>query len=185
VTEGQGEGLDLTGVAREHRAPSAQRPWWLSAGGVAAGLALAAPAAVDGRWGSAAFWGCLAAVQVVLALAPPQVVLVLLDEGALHVRRGLRLRRVPWDDVAQVLVQGRWEDASTAVLRDGQRLRLAGLPREDADRLAAALERSRPDVPRRPEPSPRRVAPRPPAAPGQVPPEDLDWEGPLRRGPHR
>lgn len=174
------ERLDLAGIAPEHRAPATTTPRWLSATVLGCGATLLVAAVLQGHWGNAGVWVVLLLPQAAQLVAPFRPVLVRVHEDALHVRRGLRLRRVPWGDVAQVLVQGRWDEASTAVLRDGQHLRLPGLPREDADRLAAALERSRPDVPRSPDPSPRRVAVSPPVAP-----EDFDWEGPFRRGPGR
>jgi len=60
---------------------------------------------------------------------------------------GLRFRRflktgplISWTQVREVQVQGRWQEQSTLILRDGLLLPLTGMPTNDAQRLADALQ---------------------------------------------
>ncbi|WP_369056600.1 PH domain-containing protein [Kineococcus terrestris] len=91
-------------------------------------------------------------VDVVLSIV--QLVLVVLylgvhfvwTPGTLLSTEGVRVRNgfpgarlTPWDQVREVQVQGRWQDANRLVLQDGRRKRLIGVPAEDARRLADAL----------------------------------------------
>jgi hypothetical protein len=69
---------------------------------------------------------------------------VLLSADGLAVRRFLRTPPpVPWNDALEVQVQTRWQDHSTAVLRNTTTLALVGVPAEDAQRLADALNAAR------------------------------------------
>jgi len=59
---------------------------------------------------------------------------------------GLRFRRflttgplVTWEQVRDVQLQGRWQEQSSLVLRDGSLLPLVGMPPDDARRLADAV----------------------------------------------
>ncbi|MGI4893855.1 MAG: hypothetical protein ACRYF3_01935 [Janthinobacterium lividum] len=56
------------------------------------------------------------------------------------VRRGGRWRQYLWTQVREVKVQTRWTDVSLLVLHDGRFARLVGMPVEDAQRLADALD---------------------------------------------
>ncbi|MGI4895912.1 MAG: hypothetical protein ACRYF3_12445 [Janthinobacterium lividum] len=56
------------------------------------------------------------------------------------VRRAGRWRQYLWTQVREVKVQTRWTDVSLLVLHDGRIARLVGMPVEDAQRLADALD---------------------------------------------
>lgn len=63
---------------------------------------------------------------------------------------GIRTRRflwsgplIPWADVRDVQVQGRWQDLSSVIHRDGRLMSLVGMPVADAQRLADALQTAR------------------------------------------
>lgn len=51
-----------------------------------------------------------------------------------------KVRAISWADVQEVQVQSRWQDVSVLVRRDGRSERLTGMPTQDAQRLAEALD---------------------------------------------
>lgn len=64
----------------------------------------------------------------------------LLTQDAVTVRKGFPgARAIPWTDVEGVRVQGRWQDVSDLLLRNGRTERLTGVPVEDARLLSEAL----------------------------------------------
>ncbi|WP_369068721.1 PH domain-containing protein [Kineococcus terrestris] len=64
----------------------------------------------------------------------------LLSPEGVRVQNGFPgARLIPWGQVREVQVQGRWQDGNRLVLQDGRSKRLIGVPAEDARRLADAL----------------------------------------------
>lgn len=133
---------DLSGLRPTYAVRLHRGLWWLLAVLFAVNLVVAVLRLTDGLDG----WTLgLVALQLLGFVAPFAV--AWWAPAAVLVRRdGLRFRRigrtgplVPWPEVAEIRVQGRWEDTSTVVLRDGRTRPLVAMPPEDAQRLADAL----------------------------------------------
>ncbi|WP_380159304.1 hypothetical protein [Kineococcus sp. R86509] len=113
---------------------------------IMAGLAtlFAVPRIISGGWFDKVL-GLVVLVSIAITLImyfwrPPATVL---DEHGLRVRKVLfDGPLLPWDEVEQVHVQGRWEDYSTVLTRGGRKMSLIGVPREAAQRLAEALQQA-------------------------------------------
>lgn len=93
---------------------------------------------VEGLWWAKVLSGVVllsGAVGLLMQLWRPPATLVSAD--GVRVRRVLVPGRlVPWSAVERIEVQGRFEGNSVLVTRDGRRVPLPGLPREEAEQLA-------------------------------------------------
>lgn len=87
--------------------------------------------------------GCFVPVVVVNTVRRPAFSL---EDSGVELRRVLTTGPlITWRRVREVQVQGRWQERSTLVHRDGRLLPLAGMPPEDARRLADAVRAAQRD----------------------------------------
>jgi len=87
--------------------------------------------------------GCFVPLVVVNTVRRPAFYL---EASGVRFRRFLKTGPlVPWRQVREVQVQGRWQEQSTLILRDGRLLPLAGMLPDDAQRLADAIQATRRD----------------------------------------
>ncbi|MDP9395150.1 MAG: PH domain-containing protein [Actinomycetota bacterium] len=84
--------------------------------------------------------GLLWAGGAYFGFRPPPATAV--DADGLKVRR-LRMRRIPWQDVAEVPPVRQWDDFVTVRLHGGESVRLVGFPKDNAGALAAVVRARR------------------------------------------
>ncbi|WP_432565042.1 PH domain-containing protein [Kineococcus sp. SYSU DK003] len=136
--------IDLAGLQRIYQQTyqGRSRVWPL----VMAGLAIlfAVPRIISGHWFDKIL-GLVVLTSIAITLImhfwrPPATVV---DEHGLRIRKVLiDGHLIPWSEVEQVCVQGRWENYSTVVTQGGRKVSLVGVPREAAQRLAEALQQA-------------------------------------------
>lgn len=107
-------------------------------------LLLAVLQALAGNWWPAGVWGLASVLHVLTAVLvthrPPATFVS--GDGVL-LRTGWARTRVGWNEVDEVLVQGRWAESSRLRLRDGRLVALPGVVPDQAQRLADALAAAR------------------------------------------
>jgi len=87
--------------------------------------------------------GCFVPLVVVNTVRRPAFYL---EASGVKFRRFLKTGPlITWRHVREVQVQGRWQEQSTLILSDGRLLPLTGMPPEDAQHLADAVQAARRD----------------------------------------
>jgi hypothetical protein len=173
----------LDGVVRVHRAPRGpvRRPRWrvvlLGSCAVLVGLVVVV-------WGRPGWFPLVVFVAPLLSTALPRLAArrswTELEDDGVRVFRGLlRHRTVCWEDVSTVLVEGPYQPVSALRLRSWVEVELPHVPADVAQHLRQQLDPSRGRLPV------RRVISASAAHDRPRPDDDLDMEGPFRRGPRR
>jgi len=135
--------VDLAGLRPEYKTPVSRAHLWVF--GVAGVLVLAGSVLrlFDDPDGfevllSIVQLGCFVPLVVINTVRRPTFYLA---TSGLRFRRFLRTGPlITWDQVREVQVQGRWQEQSTLILHDGLLLPLVGMPTDDAQHLAVAVQ---------------------------------------------